>query len=147
MCSGEAGSRLRAFGLALLLLLRLVFWRGLAPLEWFLHVLCRLVGLAIVVDGYLSLTFFGYADNLVAVGIYTRGFGLSLLGVILEIGGILVTTSIYDFTDIYLLACEIGILFRLIQRDVTPLFQTLDIAVLIVPSFLSGLELFIFLLI
>ena len=88
MCGGEAGSRLRTFGLALLLLLRLVFWRSLAPLEWFLHVLRRLVSLALVVDGYLSLTFFGYADNLVAVGIYARGFGLALLGVILEIGRI-----------------------------------------------------------
>ena len=86
MCSGEAGSRLRAFGLTLLFLLRLVFWRGLAPLEWVLHVLSRLVGLALIVDGYLRLAFLGYADNLVAVGIYARGFGLALLGVILEIG-------------------------------------------------------------
>lgn len=86
MCSGEAGSRLRTFGLTLLFLLRLVFWRGLAPLERLLHVFSCLVCLALVVDGYLRLAFLGYADNLIAVGIYARGFGLPFLGVILEIG-------------------------------------------------------------
>ena len=85
MCSGEAGSRLRAFGLALLFLLRLVFWRGLAPLERVLHVLCRLVGFALVVYSYLSLAFLGDAHNLVAVGIYARGFGLTFLRIVLEI--------------------------------------------------------------
>ena len=87
---GERRSRLGTFRLTLLPLLVFVLRGGLPALERFLHILGRLVGRSVIVNGILGLAFLGDAHDLVAVGIYPRGLRLTLFGIVLEIDGAVV---------------------------------------------------------
>ena len=126
-------------GLVLLFLLRLVLRLCLSALEWFIHVLGRLVGLAVVVDRHLGFAFLGDAHHLVAVGIYAGGLRFALFGVILQVYGAVVATPVLALTDEYLFPGEVVSLFLLVERDMVPLCQTLGIAVGIVPVVFEAL--------
>ena len=130
---GERRSRLRAFRLALLPLLVFVLRGGLPALEWFLHLLGRLVGRPVVVHGILRLVFLGDADDLVAVGIYPRGFRLTLFGIVLEIDGAVVAEFVFGLTYEDFLSGEVIGLLLLVERQLAPVFEPLDGAVGIVP--------------
>ena len=113
---GEWRSRLGAFGLTLLPLLVLVFRRGLPSLKRLLHILCRLVGGAVVIDRHLRLAFLCDADDLVAVGIYPCGLRLTLFGIVLEIDGAVVAEFVFGLAYEDFLSCEVIGLLLFIQR-------------------------------
>ena len=130
---GEWRSRLRAFGFTLLPLLVFVLRCGLPALKWLLHVLGRLVGRSVVVHCILGLAFLGDAHDLVAVGIYPRGLRLTLFGIVLEIDGAVVTEFVLGLAYEDFLACEVIGLLLFVQRQLAPVFETLDGAVGIMP--------------
>lgn len=130
---GEWRSRLGAFGLTLLPLLVLVFRRGLSSLKRLLHILCRLVGGAVVIDCHLRLAFLCDAHDLVAVGIYPRGLRLAFFGIVLEIDGAVVAEFVLGLAYEDFLACEVIGLLLFVQRQLAPVFESLDGAVGIVP--------------
>ena len=126
-------------GLVLLFLLRLVLRLCLSALERFIHVLGRLVGLAVVVDRHLGFAFLGDAHHLIAVGIYAGGLRLALFGIILQVYGTVVATPVLALTDEYLFPGEVVSLFLLVERDMVPLIQTLGVAVGVMPVVFEAL--------
>ena len=120
-------------------LLRLVLRLCLSALERFIHVLGRLVGLAVVVDRHLGFAFLGDAHHLVAVGIYAGGLRFALFGIILQVYGTVVATPVLALTDEYLFPGEVVSLFLLVKRDMVPLCQTLGVAVGVVPVVFEAL--------
>lgn len=123
---GGSTSEFGAFRLSLLLLLIFVFGSGLSALERLVHVLCRLVGLAVVIHGKLRLAFLRDAHNLVTVGIYPCGFGLAKFGIILEIDGAVVAVAVFAFANKHFLSGEIIRLLLFVERHLTPVLQRLD---------------------
>ena len=121
------------FGLLLLLLLGLVVGFSLTLTERLSDILCRLVGLTVVVDGQLSLAFLGDADNFAAVRIFAGGLRLPLLRVKLNIDDAVVAELILAFSYTDKFAGHVVGLFLLVQRNLAPLVQTLDVAVLVEP--------------
>ena len=106
---------------------------GLPALEWLLHVLGCLVGRPVVVHCILGLAFLGDAHDLVAVGIYPRGLRLTFFGIVLEIDGAVVAEFVFGLAYEDFLSCEIIGLLLFIQRQLAPMFESLDGAVGIVP--------------
>ena len=121
------------FGLLLLLLLGLVVGFSLTLTERLSDILCRLVGLTVVVDGQLSLAFLGDADDFAAVRIFAGGLRLPLLRVKLNIDDAVVAELILAFSYTDKFAGHVVGLFLLVQRNLAPLVQTLDVAVLVEP--------------
>ena len=117
----------------MLLLLGLVVGFSLTLTERLSDILCRLVGLTVVVDGQLSLAFLGDADNFAAVRIFAGGLRLPLLRVKLNIDDAVVAELILAFSYTDKFAGHVVGLFLLVQRNLAPLVQTLDVAVLVEP--------------
>ena len=130
---GEWRSRLGASGFTVLPLLVFILRCGLPALEWFLHVLGRLVGRSDIVHSILGLAFLGDADDLVAVGIYPRGLWLTLFGIVLEIDGAVVAEFVLGLAYEDFLSCEVIGLLLFVQRQLAPVFEAFDGAVGIMP--------------
>lgn len=115
------------------MLLRLVLRLRLTFGQRLVDVLGRLVGLSVVVDGYLCLVFLGDAHNVVAVGIYAGRFGLLLLRVEFQVYGAIVAETVFALAHEDLFTGEVIRLLLFAQRYLTPLFEPLGIAVVVEP--------------